>query len=231
MGIIALVLVITPIAVVVAQPQAGACALINYRGLEKVAPGILATSDVTIRQRLDFVRLQAAAKLRMANTFGAPRALPLIVIGSAEALRRLFPGSSSYATTIYIPHRSCVFVGPLGHDVDILAHEAMHAEIHDRVGHWQRLTQIPTWFDEGLAMQVDYRERYAWSQNAGAVDSGTVKQWTSRSRFFHGNDEQLTRHYAMAREEVRSWLQKLGRENTYGFLERVRRGARFLETY
>ena len=80
-------------------------------------------------------------------------------------------------------------------------------------------------------MQVDYRERYMWSLTSGAVDSGTVKQWTSRSQFFGGNDEELTRHYAMAREEVRLWLQKPGREHLYGFLERIRQGAEFVEIY
>jgi hypothetical protein len=90
-----------------------------------------------------------------------------------------------------------------------------HAEIHHRVGHWQRLTQIPTWFDEGLAMQVDHRERCQWSMQSGAVSSDTVKHWTSRSQFFSGDDE-LTRHNAMAKEEVRLWVQKVGREKVYG---------------
>jgi hypothetical protein len=225
------VLVIAPIAVAVAQPQATACVLINYRGLDEVAPGILASSDVTTGERLDFVRLHTAATLRIANTFGATRASPVIVRGSTEALRHLFPGSSPYATTIYVPYRSCVVVGPRGHDVDILAHEGLHAEMHYRVGHWQRLTQIPTWFDEGVAMQVDYRDRYIWSQQSGAVDSGSVKRWTSRAQFFSGNDAELTRHYAMAKEEVRLWLQKLGHSNLYDFLERIRLGDGFVETY
>ena len=55
-------LVIAPTAVALAQPQAYACT-INYRGLDEVAPGILASSDVTVGQRLDFVRLHTAAKL------------------------------------------------------------------------------------------------------------------------------------------------------------------------
>jgi hypothetical protein len=231
LGIVGLVLFVTPTAVALAQPQATACALINYRGLDEVAPGILAASDVTIGERRDFVRLHTAAKLRIVNTFGPRRASPVIVIGSTEALRHLFPGASSYASTILIPYRSCVIVGPKGHDVDILAHEELHAEIHHRVGHWYRLTQIPTWFDEGLAMQVDSRERYTWSLQTGALPSGTVKQWTSRLQFFRGDDEELTRHYAMAKEEVRLWLQELGRENVYSFLERVRQGDRFVETY
>ena len=231
LAMIGLVLVVTPAAVVWAQPQAAACALINYRGLDEVVPGILATSDVTVAQRRDFVRLHAAARIRIANTFGTLRASPVIVISSTETLRHVFPGASSYASTIYVPYRSCVIVGPKGHDVDILAHEELHAEIHHRVGHWYRLTQIPTWFDEGLAMQVDFRERYVWSLQAGVVDGATVKQWISRSQFFGGDDEALTRRYAMAKEEVRLWLRRLGRENVYGFLERVRQGDRFVEIY
>jgi hypothetical protein len=231
LGIVGLVLVVTPSAVAWAQPQAAACALIDFRGLDEVATGILAARDVPIEQRREFVRLHTAAKLRIANTFGAPQASPVIVIGGAEALRDLFPGAGPYASTIYVPYRACVVVGPQGHDVNILAHEALHAEIHHRVGHWYRLTQVPTWFDEGLAMQVDSRERYQWSLRFGAVDSGTVKQWTSRSQFFSGDDEDLTRRYAMAKEAVRQWVQELGRENVYGFLERVRQGDGFAETY
>ena len=175
-GLIGSVLVLTPIAVALAQPQAATCATINYRGLDEVAPGIFASSDVTVDQRLDFGRLHAAAKRRIADTFGATRASPVIVVGSTQALRQLFPGSSSYASTIYVPYRSCVIVGPEGRDVNILAHEELHAEIHHRVGHWYRLTEIPTWFDEGLAMQVDYRERYVWSPQSGAVESGSVNR-------------------------------------------------------
>ena len=62
LGIIGSVLVVTPTAVALAQPQAAACALINYRGLDEVATGILASSDVPIGQRLDFVRLHTAGE-------------------------------------------------------------------------------------------------------------------------------------------------------------------------
>ena len=82
LGVIGAVLVVTPTVAALAQPQAAACALITYRGLDEVATGILASSDVTIGQRLDFVRLHTAAKQRIANTFGATRAAPVIVIGS-----------------------------------------------------------------------------------------------------------------------------------------------------
>ena len=84
LGLVSGVLVVTPAAVALAQPQAAACALIEYRGLDEVAPGILASSDVTNGQRLDFIRLRTAAKLLVANTFGATRASSVIVLGSTE---------------------------------------------------------------------------------------------------------------------------------------------------
>jgi len=222
-------LAIGSLAVALAQPHAAACATIEYRGLDEVEPGILASSDVPIDRKRDFGRLHAAAKRRIADMFGPVRASPVIVLGSTQALRQLFPGSSSFASTIYVPYRSCVLVGPDGHDVDILAHEHLHAEMHHRVGHWRRLTQIPTWFDEGVAMQVDYRARYIWSPHSGALNSGSVKRWRSRAQFFTGNDAGLTRHYAMAKEEVRLWLQQ--RRNLYDFLERIRQGDEFVDLY
>ena len=222
-------LAIASIAVALAEPQAAACATIEYRGLDEVAPGIFASTDVPIDRKREFGRLHAAAKRRVADRFGPVRASPVIIIGSTEALRQLFPGASSFASTIYVPYRSCVLVGPDGDDVDILAHEQLHAEMHHRVGHWRRLTQIPTWFDEGVAMQVDYRERYAWSPQSGAVNSGSVKRWTSRAQFFAGNDAKLTRHYAMAKEEVRLWLKNS--RHLYDFLERIRQGDEFAGLY
>jgi hypothetical protein len=74
------------------------------------------------------------------------------------------------------------------------------------------------------------REQHRDPQS-GAVDSGLVKRWTSRVQFFSGNDAELTRHYAMAKEEVRLWLQKSGHSNLYDFLERIRLGDGFVEIY
>ena len=44
-------------------------------------------------------------------------------------------------------------------ELDILAHEITHAELRSRLSA-KAQKAIPTWFDEGLALQNDYRERY-----------------------------------------------------------------------
>ena len=48
-----------------------------------------------------------------------------------------------------------------GQNVDVLAHEWAHAEFAHRVGVISRTYRVPAWFDEGLAMQVDWRDSYA----------------------------------------------------------------------
>ena len=56
-------------------------------------------------------------------------------------------------------------------ELDILAHEITHAELHARLSAEAQKT-IPTWFDEGLAMQNDYRERYSEAQWTQQTNNG-----------------------------------------------------------
>jgi hypothetical protein len=72
-GIIGAALIVTPAAVAWAQPQAAACALINYRGLDEVAPGILASSDVTLVT--DSI---SSAYTRQRNSGWRPRLAPRV---------------------------------------------------------------------------------------------------------------------------------------------------------
>lgn len=70
-------------------------------------------------------------------------------------------------TTVLFGAHSYVVISPNGLDVDVTAHELTHAELHYRLYDGKILpkTILPIWFDEGVATQNDYRERYneiAW---------------------------------------------------------------------
>ena len=117
-------------------------------------------------------------------------------------------------------------VGPSGQNLDVVAHELMHAEIAERVGWWGRFTQLPVWFDEGLAMQVDLRPRYVL---AGGADSETkrVRALGSARDFFQADDARLTWNYAAAKTEAALWVAAVGGDAVYGQLERIRQGKSF----
>jgi hypothetical protein len=48
-------------------------------------------------------------------------------------------------------------LGPEGQNIDVIAHEYMHAEVHHRVGWLNYSLNVPIWFMEGLATLVDFR--------------------------------------------------------------------------
>ncbi|MDY0037377.1 MAG: hypothetical protein RBS05_15815, partial [Zoogloea oleivorans] len=131
-------------------------------------------------------------------------------------------------STQFIGSRACVMVGPKGQSVDVVAHELMHAEIHHRVGYLKRFLQLPTWFDEGVAMQVDYRTRYSLSpQDSQTADY--VRGLTTFSSFFKGDEQAVVRNYASAKQVVASWLSKVGTTSLYAHLQRLKNGESFAE--
>ena len=212
---IAVFFIAGPIVLVFAEREVVSCSLIDYVGLDLLAPGIFVSPDMSSAEKKELIRIQQVARARVEQTFGPLRAKPVFVAtGNTNTLKRYF--SNEYASTAFTPTRACIVIGPKGHEVDIVAHELVHAEIFERVGYWRRLIEIPVWFDEGVAMQVDYRERYTRAQYVGVAEHiKEVRKLEFGRQFFRGDDEELTHHYAMAKEEVRLWLSKVGHRRLY----------------
>lgn len=163
------------------------------------------------------------AKIRIQSKFGTPRSQPVVYFFDREKAH--WPLQlNQFGSTSFLGYRTCVGIGPHGQNIDVVAHELMHAEIAYRAGFWGRLTQVPVWFDEGLAMQVDYRKRYDLRET---VDTAFITKPGAASEFFVADTDALTRHYAAAKSEVSDWLSREPRKNVYAFLTQIRQGASF----
>jgi len=110
----------------------------------------------------------------------------LVFFSSSKGFLGPFRQINSYGNTQFVGGRACVMIGPNGQNVDVVAHEMAHAELFLRVGWLARWLQIPTWFDEGVAMQVDYRSRYDLPAEK-IPNAGDVRALTTFSKFFSGN--------------------------------------------
>lgn len=202
-----------------------ACLLVGLADLQRLPDGSL-TDNPSPADQARYQQLTREARARIAATFGPVSAEPILVFFSRPegfGPFRLNP----YGSTPFIGSRACVLVGPQGQNVDVLAHELMHAELHHRVGYRQRWLEIPTWFDEGVAMQLDYRPRYALPPEA--VAGGDVRSLSSFSAFFGGDEQRVVRNYAAARRVVAAWLEKVGAASLYAHLERLSKGESFAE--
>lgn len=203
-----------------ANPGVATCALIDLAPLTPASLNVYVATSAQDFSTSSANQLVAEARDRIERSFGKPLSRPKVVFwdqGSFLSKIRL----STYGSTHFLGNRACVLVGPQGGNVDVLAHELVHAEVFFRVGAWARMTRLPTWFDEDLAMQVDHRSKYELAQN---IDASFVRRLESRSAFFSGDEQALTLHYAAAKSEVKRWVGVVGQAAVYSHLERIRSG-------
>lgn len=209
-----------------ALPGPTACLLVGFADLHKLSDRFLVESESEADQQR-YVQLIRDARARIDSTFGAVESNPMLVFFDQPSGFGPFR-LNAYGSSQFIGSRACVMVGPKGQNTDVVAHELMHVEIHHRVGPLTYFLGLPTWFDEGVAMQVDYRSRYSLSPQ-DAQNTAYVRDLTTFSRFFTGDDQALTRNYASAKYEVASWLSEVGATSLYWRLQRMRDGQSFAE--
>ncbi len=113
-----------------------------------------------------------------------------------------------------LTHLKCgayIVISKEGAELDIIAHETAHALLYEQVGFFTKL-KIPAWFDEGLAMQVDYRDYYSEDTLKLKSENFTklpdVKKMQSGSQFQQGSHEQVMLHYMTAKHIVKNWYTK-----------------------
>jgi hypothetical protein len=212
-------------ALVFALPGPTGCALVGFSGLDSLSDGTLVERGSSAAERLAVLEFQRQARTRIEDFFGAPRARPVVVF--LRDTKAFWPlRFNDYASSHFLGSRACVVVGPNGTNVDVVAHELMHAELFERIGYWRRFTQIPMWFDEGVAMQVDLRPRYSVIEQSWG-GTGFVRELTTYRQFFRGGEEQMRRHYAAAKAEVTQWLSTIGPRGLFDRFKRIRDGESF----
>ena len=190
-------------------------------------PGVVACAITDSDQKYPvvFEQLLSESRIRIQNSFGTPQAKPILVfLDDSNSFWSL--KLNEYGSTHFIGSKVCVMVGTKGRNIDVVAHELMHTEIADRVGYWNRLTKLPIWFDEGLAMQVDFRPGYKLRNGTDARNANVKKLWSARE-FFVPDADLLTTNYASAKAEVSLWVAAVGHKSVYSQLKRLRDGETF----
>ena len=120
-------------------------------------------------------------------------------------------------------------------NLNIISHELCHAELLGHLGWFDRDKKIPTWFDEGLAMQLDHRERYAEHhyQYFGTYERGlpSLQEMKSPTTFWQGDKEETRKKYILAKHEVMIWLGDKPRSKLMNFIHLLKEGSEFEAAY
>lgn len=176
------------------------------------------------------------AKERVQEFFGDLRCLDKTVIIVCNDDCRLSKLGGDHDTKItYFPvEMHYISVSDEYLSIDILAHELTHAELHTRLSvSVQKI--IPTWFDEGIALQNDYREQYSFGAWVEQTNNGShtvaLEDMDEASEFYAGTVEDRRFRYLNAKHEVDGWMETHKRQGLLELIEKLNNGEAFLITY
>ncbi len=132
----------------------------------------------------------------------------------------------------------------------MIAHELCHDELFARLGWWRVKRQIPQWFNEGLALMVDYRfsSPALWehpdstqTNSPGFDDEGRMPyarrpmlglaDLETTREFFGGDYSHVMLAYQTAADEVSRWLATVGRAGVPALTDAVGNGDDFSDAY
>jgi hypothetical protein len=192
-------------------PQQTRSILIDYSSFKK--EGSLYFNAHTPKDKKDTVQsLIQSASGRVATFWVQKTCTPKYIYCDTEADFKKFGSSFPVPALTHVKFDAYIIISNEGADLDIIAHEISHAEFYNRIGFYNWTFKIPTWFDEGLAMQNDYRDYY--SEDTLKLKTGNfknlpdVKQLKNGRQFHEGSNEQIKLNYMAAKHEVKNWYSK-----------------------
>ena len=234
---ITILLILAAVVVAVFQfTQFGYLTTVPYRSaFTEIASHVYINRDYTGDQQ-ELLEMIEQAKDRVRTFFGDVRFQDetIFIICDDEKLTRKL-GEDHGTVIFYFPsetHYICISDEYL--ELDILAHEITHAELHTRLSA-EAQKAIPTWFDEGIALQNDYREKYSEAQWTQQTDNGknavALEDMDTPAEFYAGEAEDRRFRYLNAKHELDVWMTSHGQQGLLELLKKLNDGADFNTAY
>lgn len=212
-------------------PQQSRCILIDFYDFEKEG-NLYFRADLEEAQKQALLATIQQAEARVASFWGEKTAQPKYIYCERAADYQKFGLPFPTPAVAHMKLGSYVVISKDGLDLDIIAHEISHTELYARIGFFKREFEIPTWFDEGLAMQVDHRTYYSIDSLKSKSDNfknlRDVTQMKSHAQFSSGSRATVMLNYSTAKYEVHQWYTP---ENLATFIKSINDGQNFEEAF
>lgn len=225
-----------------------------FRAVPTQLGPVFVSYDTPLRQQQQLITNLKQADNRLKTFWLVPlaqqrqgRATLIYCHTDAQYGRYCGGGEASAGCSLGTPWgQSFLVVGRQGSTADVLAHELCHDELLARLGWWRVQRQIPQWFNEGLALMVDYRftnptpdslqraSDYAdeWAfQHLDGQPTTALDNLGSVRDFFGGDVHHTMQAYMLSATEVSRWLAVAGRPGVRALVTAIADGRDFAETY
>ena len=187
------------------------------------------------------------AEVRIDSFYTSRSSKPIIIICSNPQQYQKYCSSTEGAgCSLGTPWGSTFIVlNSEGINIDVVSHEMSHIELFTRIGWWKITTQVPQWFNEGVALMVDKRfvnnpdriGRYLdymdeWQYyTRGGQEILELNDIESMKEFFSGNQQSVTLSYMTAALEVSYWSIFVGNDGLLKLISLMKKGNSFAVSY
>jgi hypothetical protein len=242
-----LILVFTALGIVVLifYRNISACYLIDYSDFKKIDKRVYISPKMPPVLIDNIISLVQNSQRRLKNFWGKMQSQPILIFCTNDTEFEIFGSKLGNipAMVQLSPWGTYVIIKPDGANIDVIAHELCHAEFFERIGWFIKSKQVPAWFDEGLAMQIDYRYPtrdgnsyrhylYQWQiYTRKGQKKIPLKELTHIRDFFKNGSTHTYLAYLTAGMEVSRWYEKVGQEGLFKLIRELKAGKKFKEVY
>lgn len=212
------------------------CIMVSYSGLRQVEERVYVDPEMDdIEVQLLIMNIEQS-KDRLALFFDTVTAEPVIIAGATKKIMENYGANMKSPGMNHITLLGTFIVlGPGGLNRDVISHELVHSELVSRIGWYNRETEIPTWFDEGLALMLDYRYANAetlWMMlTANGKNAPSLIELESMHNFMRYTEQSPFLSYVTSSREVTRWWKIVGLKGFNEFTQLIKEGEDFEEAY
>ena len=208
---------------------------------------VFVSPDIKSSQLKKIKKTISASEMRIDSFFTERKSKPVIIICSnPEQYEKYCSSTEGAGCSLGTPWGSSFIVlNAEGLNVDVISHEMSHTELLARLGWWKITTQVPQWFNEGVALMLDKRfvnnpdviGRYLdytdeWLYyTRGGQEILELEDIQSVKGFFNGNQQYVMLAYMTSGLEVSYWLMDNKKNVMQKFENYVNQGFSFKEAY
>lgn len=220
-----LFLVVVCAALAYAYPQLIRCTLIGFTSFRHIDTKLYVSPALDEQEHLVIKTMLADARVRITSHFGEATATPTIIVVDNDELANKFGLGRAPGTLLIAPWGNYLLLHFTKGNLDVAAHELVHAEIAQRLGYLNRMTKFPTWLDEGIALQVDYRPEYSLLFDLDELELARVTTLNTPKDFWTNSAEQNIRNYRSSKVAANKTFFNKGTQGAlYSLLNRINQG-------
>jgi len=210
----------------------------SWLDMEKVAENVYVDTDMPETQRQDLLNKIPLAKNNVQAIWGEVLSTPVIFACSSKAcFEDLGGGARAHQIFNYI------VLSPRALNAELISHEWSHTEMLKRLDSIFGDSDIPSWFNEGVAVVVSNEPRHneqAWNRVVErnlpfpqTKELETLGDWNASVGKYQKNVDpnEVVVVYATAGHIVNNWYKKYGSQGLTALIDGVKEGQSFMILY